>query len=258
MERRKPRGLARQQRRRAAARPGVVTHERALRRARLRVTWWCLRATLGAALLAFTAFALVTGPRVVAEDQRLIDSAPRSAATIVDVRSAWRSTDIEVDVAGRTAVLALGFPGDDRAEVGDVVEVVVDPDDPDVVLPVAAHDDGAYTRAGSAVLAVGLGVLALAVGVPLLLVPGPRELSGAARPRVVQDGTVVEAQGRAVTVEVDGGRSTWSGSDEWHPRRGTPVVVLGDLRDGGLVLLDDGRTRWPAKRLRPADAPGPR
>ncbi len=220
------------------------------------MTWWCLRAALGASLLLLAAVALVVGPRADADHRRLIDSAPRSAVTVVDVRPGRGSPQIDVDVEGRTETLGLGFPGDNRAEVGDVVEVVVDPDDPAVVLPVAGHDDWTYTPLGSAVLGVAVAVLALAVGVPLMIAPRPRALLGAARPRVVRDGAVVVAQDDVVTFDADGTRWTWSGSDGWRPRRGKPVVVLGDLRDGGLVLLDDGRTRWPATRVQQGGASG--
>lgn len=230
-------------------RPGVVTHADALRRARRRVAWWCLRAVLGASFLVFMAFALVVGSRTEDEHQALLDSAPRTVATVVDVRPGRWSPEIDVDVEGRTEALALGFPGDHRTQVGDVVEVVVDPDDPQLVLPVAGHDDAVWSPLGSAVLTAGIAALSLLVGVPLVLVPGPRRLRAAARPRVVLDGTVVDAQDDVVTFDADGVRWTWSGSDGWRPRRGKPVVVLGDLRDGGLVLLDDGRSRWPAAPL---------
>ena len=233
----------------------TVAGQRAVRRVRLQVVWFVCRALLGLCMLALIPLMLVLGPQAEAADQHLIDTAPRVAATVVEVRpdtlSRFQSNTIFVDIDGRTVELALGYPGDERARLGDTVQVVVSPDDPDRVLPVDAHDGWVYTRAGSIVLVGGISVLILVFGLLLLAVPGPRALRRAWR-STARTATVVEGvtSGDATIIELDGARWVWIGGS-WRPAAGGTVIALGDPGPGALVILDDGhRPHWPTAGLR--------
>ncbi|MBB2925490.1 DUF3592 domain-containing protein [Cellulomonas cellasea] len=229
-----------------------AAHRDALRRVRRRVVFGWLRWTTGALFLVFMAFAMFVGPQAADDDQRLIDTAPRYTATVVGLEPARGGPYVTVEVDGRTEELWLGYPGDHEAEIGDLVEVVVDPDDPELVIATTAHDDWAYTPTGEIVSTVPFVVLSLLVAMHMMLAPRPGELRKASRVRTVHDGVVIRAEGDAVTLEVSHARWTWLGRDEWKPRPGKRILVLGELHPDALVLLDDGRNRWPAQRLQRA------
>jgi hypothetical protein len=202
----------------------------------------------------------------VADDQHLLTTVAPQPAPVVDLVG-WpgRRTgpDVVVRVEGRDVTLALSPP--DEPAVGDVLQVVVDPDDPTHVLPVGAHDGWIWTGGGTVALA---GLMA-ATGAAALWwrLPSPRRVSAAMRARTVTpasaqggapDGFVVWADGRFwVFTERAGDVARLLGHHR-PPAPGLPVAVLGDVREGSWVFVDDGsRMRWPSGPLTTTTGPGP-
>lgn len=244
----------------AAAELGDPHHDGAFRRLRRQLLWSVLRVATSALLVGLYALALVVGPKSVADDQRLIDQQPHRSATIVTVTQVWLghtpSWDVDVLVDGRTSRLALEPAGVSHAKAGDAIEVVVDPADPSYVIPTSAHDDWIYSTRGTVLLDAVMGVLVLVVIASLLwgAMP-PRLFRSATQIRTTHRGRVVAAGYAGLTIEVGGVLWQWTRGRRTAalPQVGGTVVLLGQVREGSLVFLDDRRTRWPGGPLMRAE-----
>lgn len=226
---------------------------RRLRRQRARSVLSGAGAVLCALLLVV---ALVAGSQAATADQRLIDTQVRHPATVVAVTRVQfvrsESYDVDVMVEGRRARLSLPPAHASTAQPGDVLDVVIDPADPSYVLPITAHDDWAYTPTGTVVVEVGVAVLFLVFIRSLTARAMPLSLFRAARrARTASWGQVVAVHDAMLTIEAEGAPWLWSrrGSRGWLPEVGDRIVLLGKVRPGALVFLDDGRTRRPGAPL---------
>ncbi|MCC2336039.1 hypothetical protein [Cellulomonas wangsupingiae] len=219
----------------------------AIRRARRRAVRGRLRWAVPVVVLVLLGLAAVAGSRAQQHDATVLCTQPVREAVVVDVRDPLSRTgipDVVVEVDGREVVLALSYPGSDRARVGDVLPVVVDPDDPAHVLATTSHDGWEYTVWGDLVL---WGTLVPAcVGLACWRLPSRRALRAARTVRTHRPARVVTvAPGWVV---LDDGRDRWV--FEGQEPAGPQVVLLGEPAPGAWVVLDDGRTRLPSAPLR--------
>ena len=83
-------------------------------------------------------------------------------------------------------------------------------------------------------------------------------MRAALRVREARHGSVHGPGPEGLNVWADGGWWTFApragplaalGGGGWRPAPGLPVIVLGEVRDGGWGFLDDGRPRLPAAPL---------
>lgn len=226
---------------------------RRLRRQRARSALSRTGAVLCALLLVV---ALVGGSQAATADQRLIDTQVRHPATVVAVTRVQsgriESYDVDVVVEGRRARLSQEPAHASTARPGDVLDVVIDPADPSYVLPTTAHDDWVYTATGTLVVEVGTAVLFLLFIRSLTAPAMPLSLFRAARrARTASWGQVLAVHDATLTIETEGTQWLWSRrrSRGWMPEIGDSIVLLGTVRPGALVFLDDGRTRRPGAPL---------
>lgn len=218
----------------------------AIRRARRRGVRGRLRRALPVVVLVLLPPAVVVGERAQEHHATLLRTQPVRTVEVVDVRrppSPVVEPDIVVDVDGREVALFLGLPGNEDVEVGQLVDVVVDPADPMLVLATTSHDDWAYTWWGSVVTWGLVG----GVGLALVCRRLPRRAAvRAARTVVAHRPARVVSRGLEHVV-LDDGRERWV--FEGQLPAGTDVVLLGDPAPGAWVVLDDGRTRLPREPL---------
>lgn len=224
---------------------------KAMVRARRRSVRGALRRALPALVVVLLPFGYVVGERAAQHDADLLRTQPVREAVVTEVRALPTPhgvPDVVVEVDGHEVVLALSYPGSEDAQVGQVLDVVVDPADRTHVLATTSHDDWAYTWWG------GIVVWALLGGVWLVLVTRRlprRQAVRAARTVTTHRPAHVVSTGPDWAV-LDDGRERWL----WSGQRpaGPQVVLLGDPAPGAWVVLDDGRTRLPHGPLEVATA----
>ncbi|MBO9568271.1 MAG: hypothetical protein J7503_05540 [Cellulomonas iranensis] len=185
---------------------------------------------------------VLVGERAAGRDAWVLRTQPVRSVPVVSLdppRSFLGEPSVTVGVDGRSATLALGFPGDREVQVDDLVEVVVDPADAGRVLATTSHDTWPYTWWGSLVTWLLIG----GVWVAIFLWGRPRRAAvrAAWTARRHRPGRVLLVGDRWSVVEVDGQEWTFGGQTP----SGDRVVVLGEPHVGAWVLVDDGRTRLP-------------
>lgn len=231
------------------------------RRVRRSARWYGLRRVVGWLFLGLLPLLALNGCEGERADQRLIDTQPHRNAEIVRVYKSplargSESPDITVLLDGERRALSSEFPGDHNAKVDDVLEVVQDPRDLSYVIAVTSQDSFWYTPLGEAVLFVGLGALVgflCFAGVPPL-----RVIRSVARAHGPERTLVEQVSDRElVLIGGDGAHLAWPVPKRWEGVRSGPVLVLGDLRPGGWVVIAAAAQIfwWPKAPLSEAHAP---
>jgi hypothetical protein len=227
-----------------------------LERTRRSVRWYTVRRWLAWLVLPLVALISVSGHASTEHDAQLLRTQPVRTATVVDVeidylaRGNPRTVTVELD--GRPVQLFLEPDG--YVAVGDMIDVVVDPQDPSYALPTTAHDGWEYTPWGHIAITGVIGALLLYAA--WAGVPSRQAVRSLRNTPDVTAATVVKADPDQATVH--------TGSDDWvwygdaHVRQGSRIHIVGTVEPGAWVLLDNGRTiYWPDKPLNQHTLDGP-
>ncbi|MFC0645427.1 hypothetical protein [Cellulomonas phragmiteti] len=224
--------------------------DEAVRRARRRGRWGAVRQVAAVAVLPLLVVGALAEQRDAARDTQVLRTAPVRPAVVADVvRHPLDGSLVRlvVTVDGRDVRVDARFPGDDELRAGDPLDVVVDPQDPGRVLATAG-----LATWGRAWWQVGLLWLLFAlVLVPAawLRLPRPAAVRAALGARTATPAQVEAVHGATTLLQADGRWWTFAGQQP----AAASVILLGAVRDGSWVVLDDGRTRLPSAPLRSAD-----
>jgi hypothetical protein len=152
--------------------------------------------------------------------------------------------DVTVNLGGEEVTLGLGFDGDDEVKVGDQLEVVQDPDDPSYVIAASSLDDWAYTWWGEILLV--LFISAVLIGMSFMGIPS-RKATRAVRhnPALIPLTLDEHRSDELILRDSSGHQWSWPSDETWDGPRGGAILGMGELRDGGWLLLGrNGKDFW--------------
>lgn len=218
----------------------------AVRRARRRGRWGVVRQVVAVAVLPLLVLGAVHEVRADARDARLLGAAPVRAAVVEEVvRHPLDGSvvGVFVELDGQRVRLDSGFPEEDDVRAGGPLDVVVHPADPGRVVAASDRDAGGDAWWGTVI--VWLLLVLVLVPAAWLRLPRPAAVRAALAVRSSTHAQVEAAWGRTTLLWLDGQRWTFTGA---RPAVET-VLVLGDVREGAWVVVDDGRTRLPSAPL---------
>jgi hypothetical protein len=232
----------------AEAVPATAPEAAALvRRVRRSLRWYRGRRIFAWFVVALMPLMAWSGHTGANDDQRLIDTQGHRTAVVTKVHRsplAKGGPDITVNLDGEQVTLGLSFDGDGDVKVGDKLEVVQDPDDPSYVIAANSHDDWAYTWWAEILLVLGISVVL--IGLSFMGIPS-RKATRAVRHNPDPVPLTLEERRTEELILRDGTGQRWSWpSDEtWEGPRGGGIFGVGELRDGGWLLLGrNGKDFW--------------
>lgn len=214
------------------------------------VRWW---GTWFALLLCI--LAIVIGNRTVNDVNTMIDSQPHQKLPVVAVNRHTLGNDgpdITVDVPGYGEVdVTYSDYVRPVPHVGDTIDVVVDPDDPTDVVPVAYRHSSDNSPLMGVLICAGLMGITAYLG--WWTAPASRRAARAVRRSSRLETVIVQARaGEEVSLLTqDGSRLLWHDEETRTSRRppvGAVLPAAGELAPGGsAALLHEGRVLWTGK-----------